>query len=108
MKIAIALKGDHLTEQLDDRFGRSKYYCIYDIETKRADFIKNNFATETDGVGKQVVDLLMGQNVKMIIACEFGRKVRTILEKNKIQMVIMQDALLTGEDVLKKIRTDRA
>lgn len=108
MKLAIALKGDHLTEQLDARFGRSKYFCIYNTETKSADFLKNKFASETDGVGKQVVDLLLERDVKMIVACEIGRKVRTILEKNKIQMVIMQDASLNGEEVLKKIRIDKA
>lgn len=108
MKIAIALKGDHLTEQLDDRFGRSKYFCIYNTETKNADFLINKFASESDGVGKQVAELLMEKHVKMIVACDFGRKVRTLLEKEKIQMVIVQDTLLTGVEVLKKISFDKA
>jgi len=106
MKLAIALKGDQLTDKLDDRFGRSSYFCIYDLNTKTAKFLENKFANEKDGVGKQVVDLMIDQQVEMIIACDFGRKVRTLLENKKIQMVIIQDTSLSSEDVLKKIRKD--
>jgi len=104
MKLAIALKGNHLNERLDDRFGRCKYFCIYDLNSKTATFIKNKYATEPDGVGKHVVDLLAEYHVHMIIACEFGRKVRTLLEKQKIQMVIVHNVSLTGEEILKKIQ----
>lgn len=103
MKVAIALRGNNLTEKLDDRFGRSKYFCIYDLNSKTAGFIENKYAAEQDGVGKHVVDLMAEQDVQMIIACEIGRKVRTILEKKKIQMVIVQNVSLTGEEILKKI-----
>ena len=103
MKLAIALRGNNLTEKLDDRFGRSKYFCIYDLNSKTADFLENKYATEQDGVGKHVIDLLVDQNVEMIIACEIGRKVRTILEKKKIQMVIVHNVSLTGEEILEKI-----
>lgn len=105
MKVAIALRGDQLSEKLDDRFGRSKYFCIYNMEQKTTTFIKNTFASEPDGVGKNVVELLTNQNIDMIVATEFGRKVRTLLENQKIQMVIIQDTSLTGDDVLKKIKT---
>ncbi|MCD4729393.1 MAG: hypothetical protein K8R74_02250 [Bacteroidales bacterium] len=103
MKLAIALRGNNLTEKLDDRFGRSKYFCIYDLNSKTAGFVENKHATEQDGVGKHVIDLLVDQNVEMIIACDFGRKVRTTLEKKKIQMVIVHNVSLTGEEVLNKI-----
>ncbi len=104
MKLAIALKGNNLTEKLDDRFGRSKYFCIYDLDSKTTSFIKNKYAAEKDSVGKHVVDLLIDQNIEMIVACEYGRKVRTILEKKKIQMVMVQDVSLTGEEIIKKIQ----
>lgn len=103
MKVAIAIRGKNLTERLDERFGRSKHFCVYDFNTDKAVFIENNFTTEQDGVGKHVVDLLTEQDVQMIVACEFGRKVRSILEKKKIQMVIVQNSSLTGEDILKMI-----
>lgn len=108
MKIAIAIKGDNLSEELDDRFGRSKYFCIYNLETKNPRFIKNDFANDENGVGKHVVGMLMEQNIEMIIACEIGNKVKALLEKKKIQMVIMQDNSLTGEEVLQKIRIDKS
>lgn len=106
MKIAIALKGDQLTEKLDDRFGRSKYFCVYDMDINEASFIKNKFTNEEDGVGKQVVDLMIAYHVELIVATEFGRKVRTLLENKKIQMVILQDTSLSGEEVLQKIKTN--
>lgn len=106
MKIAIAIKGSHLSEALDDRFGRSKYFCIYDLVTKSSIFINNEFAKDESGVGKQVVDLILDQKVEMIIACEFGRKVRTMLENKNIQMVIIKDTALTGDDVIKMIKTN--
>lgn len=108
MKIAIAIKGEHLSEELDDRFGRSKYFCIYDIVTKTPRFIKNDFADDENGVGKHVVGMLIEQNIEMIIACEIGHKVKALLEKKKIQMVIMQDNSITGDEVLQKIRIDRS
>lgn len=106
MKLAIALKGNQLTDKLDDRFGRSNYFCIYDLNTKISRFIQNKFVSETDGVGKNVTDLLITQNVEMIIASEFGRKVRTILENRKIQMVILQNTSLSGQEILEKIQHD--
>lgn len=103
MKLAIALQGKNLTQRLDDRFGRSKYFCIYNSNSKTSNFIENIYAKEKDGVGRQVVDLLAEQGVQMIIASEFGPKVRSLLEKMKIQMVIIQDVSLTGDEILKKI-----
>ncbi len=82
-----------------DRFGRSKYFCIYDLNSKTSGFIKNKYTTEPDGVGKHVVDILAEYNVHTIISCEFGRKVRTLLEKQKIQMVIVHNVSLTGEEI---------
>ena len=104
MKLAIALKGNRLNERLDNRFGRSKYFCIYDVNSKTPSFIKNKYATEPDCVGKQVVDLLAEHHVYMVIASDFGRKVRTLLEKKKIQMVIVHNVSLTGEEIIKKIQ----
>jgi len=103
MKLAIALRGKNLTERLDDRFGRSKYFCVYDSNSDSSIFIENIYAKEKDGVGKKVVELLTKQDVQMIIASEFGPKVRNLLEKKKIQMVIIQDLSFTGENILKKI-----
>lgn len=104
MKIAIAIKGDNLSNELDDRFGRSNYFCIYDLVTNTSKFIKNDFANDESGVGKQVVRMLMEQNIEMVIACEIGHKVKALLEKKKIQMVIMQNTSLSGEEVLKMIK----
>lgn len=107
MKVAIAIRGKNLTERLDDRFGRSKYFCIYDFNTDNTFFIENSYTTAQDGVGKHVVDLLTEQDVQMIVACEFGRKVKSILEKKKIQMVIVQNSSLNGNDILEMIRKSK-
>ncbi len=48
--------------------------------------------------------MLMEQNIEMIIACEIGHKVKALLEKKKIQMVIIQNTSLSGEEVLKMIK----
>lgn len=104
MKVAIAIRDKNLSARLDDRFGRSKFFCIFDLNTEKALFIENIYANEQDGVGKNVVDLLNEHDIQMIVACEFGRKVRTLLEKKKIQMVIVQNSSLTGEEILKIIK----
>jgi predicted Fe-Mo cluster-binding NifX family protein len=104
MKLAIGLKGDNLTERLDIHFGRSNFFCIYDLNSKAKLFLKNTFASDPDGVGKNVVNLLKNQDVSMVVSCEYGRKVKQLLEKHKIQLVIIHNTSLTGEDVLKMIK----
>jgi predicted Fe-Mo cluster-binding NifX family protein len=104
MKITIALRGNHLNDRLDEYFGRSNFFCIYDLSINSAQFIKNEFIADKEGVGKLAVDLLLGHKVEMIVASKFGRKVRTILEKKKIQMVIVQDTSLSGNDILRMIK----
>jgi predicted Fe-Mo cluster-binding NifX family protein len=104
MKLAITLSGDKITDKIDHHFGRCKYFCIHDPDENISMFIENKFAGNKDGVGRNVVELIVKHQVNLVISREFGQKVKLLLEKHKIQMVRIHDESITGDKVLQKIQ----
>ena len=91
MKIAITSTGNRLESRLDQRFGRCRFFVIYDVESKSLEFIPNPNIDLEEGAGPASVQLLAGRNVKKIVSGEFGQKIKSLLDSLRIQMIVVRD-----------------
>ncbi len=104
MKTAITAKGNELTSEFDERFGRAAYFCIYDEESGAIHFEKNENADAHGGAGTKSAEKMADLQVKRVISGDFGPKAKGLLDKLEIQMVIIQNQNNTVQDIIKKIK----
>jgi predicted Fe-Mo cluster-binding NifX family protein len=91
MKVAITSTGNSLESNIDPRFGRCKYFVIYDTESRATEFIPNPNAEAEEGAGPASVQLVASRQVNKIVSGEIGIKIKPLLDRLKIQMIIMKE-----------------
>jgi len=84
-KIAIAAVGDSVTSEISKVAGRAPYYLIFDGNGAFLKSIKNPAQNRGRGASSGVVDLLLKESVKAVIAGKFGDKMKNQLNANKIE-----------------------
>ncbi len=104
MKVAITSTGNTLESKIDKRFGRCKFFVIFDTETKAVEFIPNPNADIEQGAGPASVQIVASKFVKKIVSGEFGIKIKPILDSLKIQMIVVKEEKKVQEiiDMLNK------
>ena len=85
MRIGIPIKEQNDNTSLDDRFGRSPHFCIYDTEDSSISFFTNPFITEKNA-GNKISKLLLEENVDFVIAKKVGHKTFNKLTNFKIKV----------------------
>lgn len=100
MKTAITSKGNTLESKMDQRFGRCKYFVIYDTDSKHAEFVLNPNADAEEGAGPASVQLVASQGVNKIVSGEFGIKIKSLLDSLKIQMIVIKDPDIKIRDII--------
>ena len=68
MRIAVPSSGPAVTDPFDTRFGRAPYFIIGNPETGETVSLQNSSAAGSGGVGPQVVQLLVQNQVTHLIA----------------------------------------
>ena len=89
MKIVITSEGSDKNSTFDLRFGRAAFFCVYDDTSGDLDFIKNEYADAQGGAGTRASEKMIELGVKKVISGDFGPKAKDILERFKVQMVII-------------------
>ncbi len=84
-RIAIAADGDSVSSEISMRAGRASYYLIFNKKGVFLKAIKNPSLMQGGGASSVVVDLLIKESVKTVIAGKFGDKMKKQLETNKIK-----------------------
>nr|MBD3621674.1 hypothetical protein [Sunxiuqinia sp.] len=100
--IAISATDKKLTAPMDLRFGRAPYFFVSDGEESR--FIVNPYCHEEHDVAPRVVKLLTEAKVDRIITGEVGPKAHASLQKNKIQIIMLDEERVKISQVLRKIK----
>ena len=103
MKTLITSKGDSTDSFFDLRFGRGKYFCIYDDESGKLEFIKNENAEAQGGAGTKTSEKVIELGVKKVISGDFGPKAKDLLNRFGIQMVIINNADKTIMDIIRTL-----
>jgi len=103
MKTIITSTGDKLTSKFDLRFGRAAWFCVYDHDENTTNFIPNSFKDTNGGAGTKTSEMVAELRADQVISGDFGPKAKTLLEKFKIRMIILDETKLSVQDIIDKI-----
>ena len=102
MKVMITSRGDSLNSQMDERYGRSEYFIIYDTESGSYEAIKNPFLNDQGGVGISVAKFTLKKGVDALISGSFGPNAQDVLKGSGIKLYSAKGG--TVEDVIKDFK----
>ena len=75
MKVAVCAKNNRgLLSDIDERFGRSEFYVVFDTENNETTIVENDAKNENTGAGGKAISLLYKNSVDIIIATDIGPK----------------------------------
>ena len=103
--MAISSSGKSEKSFLDLRFGKCENIVLYNAETSSYIILENPYKN-TDHSGLQLVDFLKKEGVSVIITGEVGPKVSSLLDKEKLQLVLLQEERIKIEDIIDRIKTN--
>jgi len=87
MKIAITSMGPKLEDKVDPRFGRCRYFVLFDTDTNKSEAIENTGAYGMGGVGVQSGQMMANKEVKVILTGSCGPNAFQTLEAAGIEVV---------------------
>ncbi len=100
MKIAISSTGTSLKDEVDPRFGRAAYLCIYDTSAKKVIEVVDNTegVNASQGAGINAAGLIASKGVEAILTGRVGPKAMAVIEKANIEVVsgtsgLVEDAI---------------
>lgn len=100
---AITSSGKSEKSFLDLRFGKCDSVVIYNSETGNYDVLENPYK-DTDHSGIKLIEFLKKEDVSVIITGEVGPMVSKVLEKEKLQLVLLHEEKIKIEEVLERIK----
>jgi predicted Fe-Mo cluster-binding NifX family protein len=93
-KVAIAsMNKKGLDDQVSTAFARTPTFTIIEIrdnKVKDVEVIANPAVSKTHGRGPVAVQTLVSQNVKTVVASEFGPSVSVMLDAHRIRKIIVE------------------
>jgi predicted Fe-Mo cluster-binding NifX family protein len=101
MKTAIAAMGNKFESSVDMHFARCTYFVILDHASGSIEFLPNPNVDKAEDAGVATVGLLQARNVQKVVAGDFGAKVKPLLDSLQIQMIVVRQASLTVNDIIK-------
>jgi predicted Fe-Mo cluster-binding NifX family protein len=104
MKTIITATDKKRTAPFDMRFGRASWFCLYDHETGKTAFHENFHVDDGHGAGQKAAEFAFELGANRVISGDFGPKAKDILDRLKIQMVIIENENQTIEDVISRLK----
>jgi predicted Fe-Mo cluster-binding NifX family protein len=99
---AITSTGKTEKSFLDLRFGKCEFIVLFDVEKNQYSIEENPFIGENHS-GVKLVEFLKEHGVNTIITGEVGPMVSTLLEKEKLQLVLLAEERIKIEEVMDRI-----
>ncbi len=101
---AISSTGKSEKSFLDLRFGKCENIVLYNSDKKETVIIENPYKN-SDRSGIQLVHLLHDQGASVIITGEAGPQVISLLQKKKLQLVLMHEEKIKIEEIIARINS---
>lgn len=86
MKVALTCMGACLEHELDPRFGRARYFLIYDTETHFVDVIDNEAHAPSGGAGIAAAQKLADGQVEAVITGQVGPNALNVLRAARLKL----------------------
>ena len=103
MKMVVTSTGNQLQSAFDLRFGRSAWFCVFDTDTKGIEFIENDGKNANGGAGTKAAEKMAEIGVQQVVSGDFGPKAKALLERFKIQMVLLDEKEKSVQQIVNKI-----
>ena len=87
MKIAITSTGPKLEDKVDPRFGRCRYFILFDTDTNKFEAIENTGAQGMGGVGIQSGQMMSDKEVKIVLTGNCGPNAFSTLQAAGIEVI---------------------
>lgn len=100
---AITSTGKTEKSFLDLRFGKCHNVVLYNKSTDEISILDNDFINENHS-GIKLVNFLKTKNVSTIITGEVGPMVSDLLEKEKLQLVLLDEERMRIEDIISRLK----
>jgi len=104
MKTVITSTGNQASSPFDLRFGRAKYFCLYDEDAKETKFYQNPNTAANSGAGVKTAEKMVELGAQKVISGDFGPKAKDLLERFNIQMVILPDDKRTVQEIINSLQ----
>ena len=82
--IAVATLEKTENSQISDKAAHAPYYLIFDKGGNLLEVISNPFRDAARGAGPKAADLLAEKNVTVVVAGDFGHKMKSALDEKGI------------------------
>nr|WP_319999174.1 NifB/NifX family molybdenum-iron cluster-binding protein [uncultured Draconibacterium sp.] len=99
---AITSSGKTEKSFLDLRFGKCEYIVLFDVDKNQYSIEENKFIEESHS-GVKLVDFLKEQGVTTIVTGEVGPMVSQRLEKEKLQLVLLDEERIRVDEIMDRI-----
>ena len=101
---AITSSGKTEKSFLDLRFGKCEYIVLFDVNKNQYSIEENKFIEESNS-GIKLVDFLKEQGVTTIVTGEVGPMVSELLEKEKLQLVLLHEERIRVDEIMDRIES---
>jgi len=89
MKVCITSQGDDLSAEVDTRFGRARYFVIYDDETEEFEVVDNQQnMNAAGGAGVQSGTNIVDKGCDWVISGHIGPKGLSVLKAGGVKIAI--------------------
>jgi predicted Fe-Mo cluster-binding NifX family protein len=89
MKIAVTAQGNQIPAQVDARFGRARWFAVFDTETETWEWVGNEQALNLpQGAGIQAAQHVVNHDVEVVITGHCGPKAFRTLTAAGIAVVV--------------------
>ena len=86
MKLVLSSQGHNKSDLVDVRFGRCKYFAIYDLETKTFDFVENKGAESNQGAGIAAAQTVLDLKADALLTERLGPKAFRVLADSGMKL----------------------
>ena len=100
---AVSSAGKTLKSYLDLRFGKCEYVVIYDEDAGSSLIVENPYKNENHS-GIQLINFLKEKGISVIITGEVGPMVSRLLEKEKMQLVLLPEDKIRVEEIIERLK----
>jgi len=99
---AITSAGKTEKSFMDLRFGKCENVVIFNVNKNQYSIVENPYK-DSENSGLKLVDYLKELGVTSIITGEIGPKVSTLLETEKLQLILLYEEKIKIEEIMDRI-----
>ncbi|MFW6189455.1 MAG: NifB/NifX family molybdenum-iron cluster-binding protein [Planctomycetota bacterium] len=103
MKLCVTSQGPEPSSQVDPRFGRARYFIIYDDKADEYSVVDNEQnLNAASGAGVQAASNVADAGAQLVISGHIGPRAMTVLQEAEVKVVVGAEG--TVEEALEAYR----